>query len=529
MSRHAASGRPDELAFVPMQHRLVLAVASLLAGLPLSGCGDNAPGADGAPPDARGDNGRFADPDDFPRDGCDPGSLAGQDLVGIYHLEADYGDGWTFPVVARIDEFAGRFSGAVSGRDATLATVDSNDAIVHYTDEQAGWVRAIDLCARDADGTLRGWYGNCPSLEDTEGECWSVPVAGRELEPLAEPVADGLTLVAEHGPWPRGGGQGITINLRVVDDLAYVARYQDGLRIVDVSDPANIMDVGHLPLEYPDDGEIYNDVKIVDGPDSRRYALMASSVVGVVVVDVTDPAQPVIAGHFGSTPFPGQPKNVHTLFVDGGKAYITIRDLGLEIYDIADPRAPVRLGGFSPDGYLHDLYVSGDRAYLNFWDLGMAIVDVSDPTQPTAVGWFSDYGESSSHSNWVTQVGDRKISVHGDEQWGSHVHIVDVTEGSGDFATSIAEWETRPEVSVHNIMASGNRAFLSHYQDGIRVLDLSNPLTPVEVAHYQTWPGYHRDYGYSFFESAVGIDLDLTRGRIYVADTHRGLLILELD
>jgi hypothetical protein len=78
-------------------------------------------------------------------------------------------------------------------------------------------------------------------------------------------------------------------------------------------------------------------------------------------------------------------------------------------------------------------------------------------------------------------------------------------------------------------MASGSRGFLAHYQDGIRVLDLSNPMTPVEVAHYQTWPGYHRDYGYSFFESAVGIDLDLARDRIYVADTHRGLLILELD
>jgi hypothetical protein len=515
-----------------MNRVVAFSLTSVLAGAPLSGCGDNLPGGDGGlPPDARGDNGRFADPEDFSREGCEPGSLAGADLEGIYHLEADYGDGWTFPVVVRIDDLGGAgtgFGGAVAGIDATLATVDDNDAIVHFTAE-AGWVRAVDLCARDADGTLRGWYGNCPALDDPDSECWSVPVEGKELERLDEPAASGLTLLGRYGAWPVGGGEGISVNVRVAGDLAYVARYQDGLRIVDVSDPASPTEVGHLATEFPDDFEIYNDVKLVDGPGGERFALMASNLVGVVVVDVTDPAAPEIVGHFGSTPFPGEPKNVHTLFVDGGKAYIAIRDYGLEIFDLADPRAPVRLGRFSPDGYLHDLYVSGDRAYLNFWELGMAIVDVSDPTQPVEVGWFSDYGEDSSHSNWVTEVGGRKIAVHGDEQWGAHVHIVDVTEGTGAFGTSIAEWETRPEVSVHNIMAFGDRAVLAHYQDGVRVLDLSDPAAPALVAHYNTWPGYDPDYGYSFFESAVGIDVDVVRGRIYVADSHRGLLILSID
>jgi hypothetical protein len=158
----------------------------------------------------------------------------------------------------------------------------------------------------------------------------------------------------------------------------------------------------------------------------------------------------------------------------------------------------------------------------------MMIVDVSNPAAPALVGAFAGYGERTSHSSWVTQVGERKIAVHGDEQWGAHVRIVDVTEGTGAFATGIGEWQTRPEVSVHNIMAFGDRAYVAHYQDGIRILDLSDPTAPEEVAHYQTWPGYDTAYGYSFYESAIGIDVDVDAGLVYVADTHRGLLVLRI-
>ena len=123
------------------------------------------------------------------------------------------------------------------------------------------------------------------------------------------------------------------------------------------------------------------------------------------------PATPTIVAHMG-TSVGGDPINIHTVFVDGGKAYLANTDLGLEIYDVADPAAPVRLGEVrnptaSGDVFLHDLSVQGPRAYLNFWAAGMVIADVSTPTAPTVVGTFANYGETSSHSNWVTQVGAR--------------------------------------------------------------------------------------------------------------------------
>jgi hypothetical protein len=93
----------------------------------------------------------------------------------------------------------------------------------------------------------------------------------------------------------------------------------------------------------------------------------------------------------------------------------------------------------------------------------------------------------------------------------------------------IAEWKTRDYVSIHNLMAFGTKAYFTYYQDGVRVLDMSDPTHPQQVGYYNTWDP-QADYTTSFFfESAVGLDVDLTRKLIFVADSPRGLLILHDD
>jgi hypothetical protein len=509
---------------------LALPLIALLA-LPAAACEDQGTivGDDGA------FTGVYDDPEDFDRAGCDDGvtPMDEVDLIGIYHVEVDVPGYSTFPVPARFDAAAGGLTGRLQSHDGTVE-VSATDVFLRAIYETASGprMRVLDLCAARADGSVHGAYASC-----TPEGCLVGAVDGRKVLPLDEPEAEGLTLLGSFNgtaaePWL---GDGLTVNVRVADGVAYVARYQDGLRTVDVSDPSAPAALGHLPVEYPDSGEIYNDVKLLATDDGSRYAYMCSSVGGAVVVDVTDPTAPRRVTSFGTQVPDEGGINVHTIFLDGGRAYLANTDLGLEIWDLADPESPERLGTFvHPDlatfgGFLHDLYVAGDRAYLNYWNLGMAIVDVSDPTAPELVGNFVGYGEETSHSSWVTQIGARDVAVHGDEQYGSHVHIVDVTEGSVAFLDVLAEYQTRPEVSAHNVLAAGDLAYVTYYQDGLRVLDLADPANPVKLAHFHTWPGSGPDYGNSFYEGAIGIDLDKTSGTIYVADTHRGLFVLALD
>jgi hypothetical protein len=78
-------------------------------------------------------------------------------------------------------------------------------------------------------------------------------------------------------------------------------------------------------------------------------------------------------------------------------------------------------------------------------------------------------------------------------------------------------------------MAFGTRAYLTHYQDGVRILDVADPANPRQIAYYNTWDP-QADYATSaFFEGAVGLDVDRARGLVFVADSPRGLLILGDD
>lgn len=495
---------------------------AVIAGI--AACGDDTP--DG--PELM-DTFGYRSPREMPSALCVRGSLAGAELAGLYHAEVR-GDGQRFELTARVARrvpLPGQpwtaWRGAVAATEAELVSATSDGLFLRAVDDQG--LRALWLCARDEQGTLRGSYARC-----TERGCYVAQVTGKLVKPLAEPAAHGLSLIGEtagQGEW----GPGLAVNVRVAEGVAYVARYDDGLRIIDVSDPARPRNLGHVATEDP--VEIYNDVKLVTGPSGKRYALAASNTRAVVVIDVTSPTSPFIAGHFGAAP--ERSANVHALAVAGGRAYLANLGAGLDIYDVSDPLAATLLGSFthpSRRGFLHDLHVLGDRAYLNWWDAGMAIVDVSAPATPRLVGNFAGYGEVTSHSSWAFEQAGRRFALHGDEQYGAHLRIIDVTEGTPEFATVRSRWMTRPEVSIHNVMMMGQLAVISYYHDGVRVLDVRDPARPQQVAWFRTWLGASNDplaAGPSFFQGAIGVDVDPETKTIYVADSSRGLVILQLE
>jgi len=361
-----------------------------------------------------------------------------------------------------------------------------------------------------ADGTLRVERGTCAG-----GQC---VLCTARLERAAhfnhEGEGDHLALVSElrDPAW----GPGYTFNVRVVGTLAYLIR-QDGLHIIETADPAHPVERG--VYRRPELG-YSNDVKLVQA-GARRYALIADTPIDVV--DVTDPTAPALAATI--------PESAHTLFTEtrDGKtlAYLGNYDGFCPVYDVTAPTLPVKLGTFNTGASLvHDLSVQDGIAYLNAWERGFFVVDYTIPTAPRQLGNWPHTPTATSHSNWTTTAGGRHIALHGEESYNAHLQIVDLDPDSPTFMSPIAAWQTRPWVSIHNLMAFGTKAYFTYYQDGVRVLDLSDPTHPAQVGYYNTWDP-QADYASShFFESAVGLDVDLARKLVFVADSPRGLLIL---
>lgn len=441
-----------------------------------------------------------------------PGTLAGWDPSGRWHLTGtslgDVSSIWLAPqpdgsiVIDRGTEVGTKTDDSVFARRVT-----------NYNNKQ--YIEAHRVSNLQADGSLRFDRAQCYGGTCTVCTAKMIRATHNVANGVAEGDSSNFTLLGQlSGPnW----GAGYTFNVRIAGTLAYLQR-QDGLHIIETADPANPVQVGlyrRSQLGYS------NDVKLVDA-NNKRYAVIADY--GVDVVDVTTPSSPVLVASIH--------EDAHTDAIElrDGKiyAYFGTYDGTCPIYELTNPEAPVKLGSYSVNGMLvHDLSVDHGVAYLNAWDKGFIVVDYANPAAPIELGAWPTTPTHTSHSNWTTTIAGRHIALHGEENYGAKLDLVDLDATSPTFMQSFATWQTREWVSIHNLMAFGTKAYFTYYQDGIRVLDLADPTKPVETGYYNTWDPQADYTSSNFFEGAVGLDVDMARHLVFVADSPRGLLILE--
>jgi hypothetical protein len=166
----------------------------------------------------------------------------------------------------------------------------------------------------------------------------------------------------------------------VYGDHAYVVDYGDGLRVVDVSDPAHPAQVGSF--------------ETLDGALGVYVSGAAAYVVGdsgfqyydawLQVVDVSNPAHPTEVGHYDTLQY------ADDVYVSGSIAYVADRYNGLRLVDVSDPAHPTEIGYYDTPRAAHGVYVSGDYAYVATGSGaygGLLLLDVSDPAHPSEVGY----------------------------------------------------------------------------------------------------------------------------------------------
>lgn len=490
-----------------------LACAAFLALLMCVGCGDQAHPRQ--PPDATEDS----SPSAFAATCTTETRLQAQ----AYLTASDFGPVTAGSLRSWIPNGRWFFTGQSPGRQANIAFAQRDDGrivvngihVAERTDDalffryaaDENFAVAIRVADQQADGTLRAHRAYC-----FEGRCqvctFSLVRAGW---PDGEAESRGLRKLAEfQGPnWEPG----YTYNVRVDGNLAYVVR-DDGMHIIDITHLESPSEIGHWPNGYT------NDLKIVTtGP--MKVAIIADS--PSKVVDVTDPRQPRQIATITEA--------AHTVFTEvrDGRTFAYFGNYNAEtpVYDISNPSQPQRLGSFATDGdVVHDLMVDNGIAYLNAWDAGFYRVDFRIPSAPRLLGHWRLTPTRTSHSSWTTMVDGRPIALHGGEAYGAHLSVVDLQENAPTYMQPIGAYRGRPWASIHNIMAAGKRAYVSHYQDGIRVFDLSDPTQPTLIGYFNTWQADAPGTSTELFEGAVGLDIDLQRRLIFVADSPRGLLIL---
>ena len=372
-------------------------------------------------------------------------------------------------------------------------------------------VRAYAGCRMAGADHLLGCFDECINGERAVRGSFQA----RRVAPAAgEAESSGLSLVSE-SKVPAG----VPVDVYVTKGHAYVVSLRSGLHVFDVSDAARPVEkatIHHTRDNYWNGVWAHGDALYVASADR-----------GVVVFDISKPAEPVLVRSV-----PSIPPNVHTVFVSGNLLYAAAQepDAAVLVFDISKPLEPVLISKFQAQGYSvpregdgpHDMLAFEDRLYVNFWGAGYVVASMERPDEPRELGRYR-YKYATSHANAVGRYGDRLIAFEGGEDWGAHMRVLDVTDPGA--IRQIGEWRLFEHVSIHNMVLVGTRLYVAHYQGGVRVLDVSVPETPRQVAHFNTFRSTDPGRGTSFYDGAIGIRVP-GDGYVYTVDSSRGLIIL---
>ena len=401
---------------------------------------------------------------------------------------------------------------------------------------RTGDVQAFTAVVRDADGE---------EIEDAPVE-WShsyVPAQGVMAPPAPGQMEDGRIVADVPGEFTvvaRSGGLRATRTFEAVQrevvrsmevvgrgsqervystdlwvfegvdgrDYALVgAKQSDGHAFVfDVTDPENVVKTDSIQV----DARSVNDVKV--SPDGRYASLTREGASnrrnGVVILDLADPAHPVIASEYTDGLTGGVhnafPTNDHLFALSNGDKYV--------ILDVSDLYNPLYVSEYDhPNSRVHDVWVHDGIAYSAEWGTGLVVVDVgngrwggtieepvfvSNYPVPTGATHAVFPYVSESTGKFYVFIGDEILTREGmawegvgpdfrqkydpvtgrggypRASWG-YIQVIDFDDPAN--AKMVARYEVS-EFGTHNIWVANDILYQAYYEGGMRLVDVSGEL-----------------------------------------------------
>ena len=467
----------------------------------------------------------------------------------LYRFERSNGTWATVRRVAHPGASEGSWFGAALAASSTVVA-----AGLPGDDHGAGTMALYDLDAND--------WTQKSTIAPSKGAVFSA-LTGEERECSDGTVemfkCEGVDLKSFLPIKDIGGDRGIELNdiwgwtdPKTGTEYALVGR-TDGTAFVDVSDPTSPVFVGELPLTDGARVNSWRDIKVYK--DHAYVVADNAGDHGVQIFDLTQLREvnsekmPVT---FEETAIYEKVNSVHNIVIneESGFAYAVGSSGGgetcgggLHMINIQDPQKPTFAGCFadkstgrSGTGYVHDaqcvMYEGPDEEYqgreicVGLNETAISIADVTNKDSARAISTGSYPDHAYIHQGWFTE--DQRYFYQNDE--------LDELQGKAEQTRTLV-WDLKdldnpklidqlmlPEKSSdHNLYVKGDMMYQSNYKSGLRILDVSDPTQPKEVAHFDTQPfgennpGFQGSWSnYPYFDSGI----------IVVSSIGEGLFVL---
>ena len=231
--------------------------------------------------------------------------------------------------------------------------------------------------------------------------------------------------------------------------------------------------------------------------DEQRHLVFAGCRTSVCIIDVSDPDQPTKLSHFEHSALA-----LCDLYFDetSGRLYVAKGDLGVDIWDISDTESPKKCGSFNTPGYACGLSTRGNYVYIADGDAGVQVINVADPANPFIVADF----EMACATNIVLNESYAFVTDLG-------LRILDISIPAEP--REIAYIET-PGVA-RDLHIEGYYAYVADDWCGVRIIDIHDITRPQEVGQVYT-------SGYAW-------DIEMAGLYLYIAACDGGLEVIDIS
>jgi choice-of-anchor B domain-containing protein len=332
---------------------------------------------------------------------------------------------------------------------------------------------------------------------------------------------------------------------------------RNGIGIVEVTNPEE----PRVVVTIASESTIWRDIKVYQffDPSAHRwksyaYVTADNASVGVLVIDLNE--LPTTASVASTLVSDLSAHNVYLSNVDystgvsmtGMSPYLHIAGSNVNggafnTYHLTNPTSPTSAYkplGSSRSAYSHDVSsmvikdarkdtqcVNGTEhceIFFDFNENNFQLWDKTENTSPQRLSTTTYTNAEYVHSGWFTE--DKLVVIVHDELDEQNVglnttvrffEMNDLTE-----PTSIGTWTGPTRAIDHNGFVRGNRYYMSNYERGMTVLDITEPSNPTEVGFFDTYPLNDS----ASFNGAWGVYPFLPSGNILVSDINSGLYIL---
>lgn len=291
----------------------------------------------------------------------------------------------------------------------------------------------------------------------------------------------------------------------------------NGTSVIDITDSANIHEIGFIPGF----NSVYREMKTYS-----HYAYVVSEATNSKLQILDLQYLPDSVSLVSTFAYPGFTR-AHNISQSGAYLYLSGGNVcpngGVQILDLLNPLTPVSRG-FNSVRYIHDCRIVDDTIWAaNILNQRISIINASDKDNLPEIRSFVSL-EPMPHNTALTE--DRKylFVTHENQDPPGSLEIWKVNDLEN--ITFIRNWlPTGISTSVtHNIEIFGNLAIIAHYTAGVRILNISDPENPVEVAWYDTRPQDNDN----IFQGCWGV-YKFPSGKIIASDISNGLFVLKAD